>query len=148
MSLFSFCQHSLYDIFWFSINNFRLNLMCGSSHIWSVRIGVKYRNCHQTLDVYLLVAISIGQIHSKPIYKLVTYIPGPPWPIFGRQGHHSDGHISGVPPLRLLLSILFLQNPDFGGLASRGSPAYTPVQSIGTSLFSVWLNLPHPISKT
>ena len=28
-------------------------------------------------------------------------ISGPPWPIFGRQGHHSDGYISGVLPLNM-----------------------------------------------
>ena len=49
--------------------------MSGSSHIRSVLIGVKYRNCHQTLDVYLLYAIWIGQIQSKLIYMFVTYIP-------------------------------------------------------------------------
>ena len=53
--------------------------MCGSSHIQSVLIGVEYRNCCQTLDVYLHVAILIGQIQSKPIYKLVTFIPSSPW---------------------------------------------------------------------
>ena len=31
------------------------------------------RNHRRTLNVYLLVAISIGQIQSKPIYKLVLY---------------------------------------------------------------------------
>ena len=52
--------------------------MRGLSHIGSVLIGGKYRNCRYTLDVYLLVAILIGQIQSKPIYKLVTYIPSSP----------------------------------------------------------------------
>ena len=52
--------------------------MRGSSHIWSVLFGVGYRNCRQTLDVYLPVAILIGQIQSKPIYKLSTYIPSSP----------------------------------------------------------------------
>ena len=33
-----------------------------SSHIQSVLIGVEYRNCCRTLDVNLLVAISIGKI--------------------------------------------------------------------------------------
>ena len=33
------------------------SLMCGSSHIRSVLIGVKYRNCCRTLDAYLLFAI-------------------------------------------------------------------------------------------
>ena len=36
-----------------------------SSHIQSVLIGVEYRNCHQTLDVYLHFSIWIGQIQSK-----------------------------------------------------------------------------------
>ena len=50
--------------------------MCGSSHIQSVLIGVEYQNCCRNLDVYLLVAISMGQIQSKQIYKLVTYCVG------------------------------------------------------------------------
>ena len=41
--------------------------MCGSSHIQSVLIGVEYRNCRRTLDVYLLFAIWMGQIQSKSI---------------------------------------------------------------------------------
>ena len=49
--------------------------MRGSSHIQSVLIGVEYRNCHRILNVHLLIAISIGQVQSKPIYKLVNYIP-------------------------------------------------------------------------
>ena len=44
-----------------------------SSHIQSVLIGVEYQNLCRTLDVYLLVAILMGQIQSKQIYKLVTY---------------------------------------------------------------------------
>ena len=48
-------------------------LMSGSSHIQSVLIGVEYRNCHQTLDVYLLFAILLGQMKSKVNYRLVTY---------------------------------------------------------------------------
>ena len=49
--------------------------MSGSSHIPSVLIGVEYRNCHRTLDVYLLFAILLGQIKSKlntnwPVHKL------------------------------------------------------------------------------
>ena len=52
--------------------------MSGSSHIQSALIGVKYRSCTQTLNVYLLVAILIEQIQSKPISKLVTYIPSSP----------------------------------------------------------------------
>ena len=31
--------------------------MSGSSHIQSVLIGIEYRNCCQTLDVYLRFAI-------------------------------------------------------------------------------------------
>ena len=49
---------------------------------------------------------------------------GSPLPIFGRQGHHSGGHISGVPSLPPLS---ILQNPGkdigLGGLASRGRAA-------------------------
>ena len=49
--------------------------MRGSSQIQSVLIGVEYQNCRQTLDVYLLFAIWMGQIQdqSKPIYIFVTY---------------------------------------------------------------------------
>ena len=47
--------------------------MSDSSHIRSVLIGDEYRNCRQTLDVYLLFAILIGQITSKLNYRLVTY---------------------------------------------------------------------------
>jgi len=50
-----------------------LHLMCGSCHIQNVPIGVEYQNCHQTLDVYLLFAIWMGQIQSKLIYIFVTY---------------------------------------------------------------------------
>ena len=46
--------------------------MRGSSHIRSVLIGVEYRNCCQTLDVYLRFAIWIGQIQSKLLNGLVT----------------------------------------------------------------------------
>ena len=52
----------------------RYQLMSGSSHIRSVLIGVEYRNCRRTLDVYLLFAILLGQIKSKLNYRLVTYI--------------------------------------------------------------------------
>ena len=44
-----------------------------SSHIPSVLIGIKYRNCRQTLDVYLILAIWMGQIQSTLIYIFVTY---------------------------------------------------------------------------
>ena len=47
--------------------------MCSSRHILDVLIGVKYQNCHQNLDVYLLFAIWMGQIQSKLIYMFVTY---------------------------------------------------------------------------
>ena len=47
--------------------------MSGSSHIGSVLIGVEYQNYCQTLDVYLLFAIWMGQIQSKLIYIFVTY---------------------------------------------------------------------------
>jgi hypothetical protein len=56
-------------------------LTCGTSHIRSVLIGVKYQNCCQTLDVYLLVAILIGLIQSKLDYKLVNPIPSSPFVI-------------------------------------------------------------------
>ena len=39
--------------------------MSSSSHIQSVLIGVEYRNCRRTLDVYLLFAILLGQIKSN-----------------------------------------------------------------------------------
>ena len=42
-----------------------------SSHIQSVLIGVEYRNCCRTLDVYLRFAIWIGQIQSKLLYGLM-----------------------------------------------------------------------------
>ena len=47
--------------------------MSGSSHVQSVLIGSKYRNCHRTLDVYLLLAVQFGQIISKLNYALITY---------------------------------------------------------------------------
>ena len=40
---------------------------------YEVDIGVEYRNCHRTLDVYLLFAILLRQIKSKLNYRLVTY---------------------------------------------------------------------------
>ena len=43
-----------------------------SSHIQSVLIGVEYRDCCQTLDVYLHFAIWIAQIQSKLLNGLVT----------------------------------------------------------------------------
>ena len=46
--------------------------MRGSSHIRSVLIGVKYRNCGRTLDVYFRFAISLGQIQSKLLNGHVT----------------------------------------------------------------------------
>ena len=47
--------------------------MSGSSHIQSVLIGVEYRNCRRTYDVYLLFAILLGQIKSKIIsYRYVN----------------------------------------------------------------------------
>ena len=36
------------------------SFMCGSCHIRNVLIGIEYRNCGQTLDVYLLFAIWIA----------------------------------------------------------------------------------------
>ena len=49
--------------------------MSGSSHIQSILICVKYQNCGETLDVYLLFAIWMGpgQIQSKLTYIFVTY---------------------------------------------------------------------------
>ena len=47
--------------------------MSGSSHIRSVLIGVEYQNWGRTLDVYLLFAILLGQIHLILNYRLVTY---------------------------------------------------------------------------
>ena len=47
--------------------------MSGSSHIQSVLIGVEYRNCRRTLDVYLLFPFLLVQIISKLNYRLVTY---------------------------------------------------------------------------
>ena len=52
--------------------NTNLPISC-SSHNQSVLIGVKYCNCLQTLDVYLLFAVWVGQIKSKLIYIFVTY---------------------------------------------------------------------------
>ena len=46
--------------------------MSSSSHIRSV---VEYCNCRQTLDVYLLFPIWVGQIQSKRIYIFVIYEP-------------------------------------------------------------------------
>ena len=43
--------------------------MFGSSHIQSVLIGAEY----QTLDVYSLFTIWMGQIQSQLIYIFVTY---------------------------------------------------------------------------
>ena len=58
----------------FAKNNSQLHsLMSGSSHIQSVLIGIEYRNCCQTLDVYLLFAILLGQIESKLNNKLINY---------------------------------------------------------------------------
>ena len=51
----------------------KLSFMSGSSHIGSVLIGVEYQNCRQTLNVYLLFAILLGQIKSKLNDRLVTY---------------------------------------------------------------------------
>ena len=46
--------------------------MCGSCHIWNVLIGVKYWNCCQTLDGYILLAIWMEPIRSKLIYLWVN----------------------------------------------------------------------------
>ena len=50
-----------------------MGLMQGSSHIRSFLIGVEYRDCCPTLDVYLLFPIWVGHIQSKLIHILVTY---------------------------------------------------------------------------
>ena len=47
--------------------------MSGPSHIQSVLVVVEYQNWRQTLDVYLLFAILLGQIKSKLNYRPVTY---------------------------------------------------------------------------
>ena len=47
--------------------------MCGSCHIRIVLIGIEYRNCHETFDVYLLFAIWMGPIQSKLIHIFITY---------------------------------------------------------------------------
>ena len=39
--------------------------MLGSSHTQSVLISIKYQNWRQTLDVYLLFTISMGQIQTQ-----------------------------------------------------------------------------------
>ena len=39
--------------------------MSGSSYFRSALIVVEYRNCRRTLNVYLLFAISMGQIQLK-----------------------------------------------------------------------------------
>ena len=44
----------------------------GSSHIQSFIIGVEYRNCCRTLNVYLLFALLLGQTKSKLNYRLVS----------------------------------------------------------------------------
>ena len=46
--------------------------MRGSSHIQSVLIGVEYRNCRRTLDVYLCFANWIGQFQAKLLNGQVT----------------------------------------------------------------------------
>ena len=48
-------------------------LKYGSCHIQNLLIGVEYRNCRRTLDVYLLFGIWVGQIQAKLIYTFVTY---------------------------------------------------------------------------
>ena len=55
-----------------------INFMSGSSHIRSVLISIEYRNCYQTLEVYLLFAILHGQMKSKEKDRHVTYKPAYP----------------------------------------------------------------------
>ena len=45
--------------------SFLVWLMCSSCHTPNVLIGVEYRNCCLTMDVYLRFAIWIGKIQSK-----------------------------------------------------------------------------------
>ena len=53
--------------------------------------------------------------------------PGPPRPIFGRQGLHNGGHINGMPPLRPPISNL--QNP--GKAQALGAlPAVAALETI------------------
>ena len=51
----------------------KIKIMCGSCHIRSVLLGVECQNWCQTWDVYLPLAILLGQIYEKPNYRLVTY---------------------------------------------------------------------------
>ena len=51
--------------------------MSGSSHIQSALIGVEYQSYRQTLDVYSLFAIWMGQIQLKLIYIFVLL----DWPV-------------------------------------------------------------------
>ena len=53
-------------------------LVCTLLNVWFMSyskcaIWHQYRNCHRTLDVYLLFAIWMGQIQSKLIYIFVTF---------------------------------------------------------------------------
>ena len=48
-----------------SESSFRSPFFSGSSHIQSALIDAEYPNFCQTLDVYLLFAIWMGQIQSK-----------------------------------------------------------------------------------
>ena len=54
-------------------NHSPVSFMSGSSHIQSVLIGVEYQNCCRTLDLYLLIAIWMGQIQSKLTYIYAAY---------------------------------------------------------------------------
>ena len=47
--------------------------MRGSSHFWSVLIGIEYRNCCLSFDAYLGFAIWIGQIQSILLNGLFLY---------------------------------------------------------------------------
>ena len=51
----------------------KIKIMCGSCHIRSVLLGVECQNWRQTWDVYLPLAILLGQIYEKLNYRLVTY---------------------------------------------------------------------------
>ena len=67
---------TIFSDFFVLVRNIHMYLnkrvMPGSSHIRSVLIGIEYRNCLQTLDVYLCFAIWIRQSQSKLLNGLVT----------------------------------------------------------------------------
>ena len=60
---------TIWEIYTFGEKPYFLQIRSGSSHIQSVLIGVVYRNCCRTLNVYLLFAILLWQIKSKLNYR-------------------------------------------------------------------------------